>query len=366
MARKKSPQQQILDDLDDWLESRREHVLELVGGDRSIHSFHGVIGGKNNTYADAVNMEFRNPDEFLAVWKEGLHTSVVERDRRDKQQYGRALKQSAAHRLVGWLKIPAVREYVETFLTRNFFREYVPRVRKKPASSLWEIWFGENDHEYGLLIAPRWDATDGWHNDVSEIRRAKFRYWTIGHLLTSGLVVSDNPTPHKFDSLDRFLDFYRDVLVRPTRSVHGRTLAKKYAEYLKAHANPQDVPLLIPEFRHAGLARKHRYRLDFTLLSADHNFMIGVELSPWSTHGRTRSKAKAKAEQERKEKWQHEMQKRNDYFSTFGITTLTFLDDDLADVARVLKRLDRYLAPRAVTYRTSQEMDRVMQAYSAQ
>lgn len=58
-----------------------------------------------------------------------------------------------------------------------------------------------------------------------------------------------------------------------------------YCDFVRNAKKPEDVPLLIPEFRYGGQAAKHEYRLDFCVIDADSMDKIGFELSPWSTHG---------------------------------------------------------------------------------
>lgn len=58
----------------------------------------------------------------------------------------------------------------------------------KPLPSQAAFWIGEKNADYGLLITPRFRDGD-WENDKSEIRKLKSDYFTVGHVLESGLVV---------------------------------------------------------------------------------------------------------------------------------------------------------------------------------
>ncbi len=125
-----------------------------------------------------------------------------------------------------------------------------------------------------------------------------------------------------------------------------------YEEFVREQDKLNRIPFLIPEFRFQGSTGFHKYRLDFTILSASRNLKLGIELSPWSTHGRVRSKKKLKAaggeaviEKERIKKWEAESNKRNDYFEKFGITTITFTDSNLRDIKACFKQVEKFLLP---------------------
>jgi hypothetical protein len=45
-------------------------------------------------------------------------------------------------------------------------------------------------------------------------------------------------------------------------------------------------------------------------------------------------------------KWGKEMDKRNRYFQEFGITTVTFTDDDLTDLDACFTQIETYLSER--------------------
>jgi len=111
-------------------------------------------------------------------------------------------------------------------------------------------------------------------------------YWTIGHILATGLVVDGDPVPMSFANVDEYLNFFQKVLVRPSGSVYERQIAKLYAEYVKVQDKPEEVPLLFPELRYNGKAKKHKYRLDFCIINPVTLNKVGTELSPWSTHGK--------------------------------------------------------------------------------
>lgn len=122
-----------------------------------------------------------------------------------------------------------------------------------------------------------------------------------------------------------------------------------YIEYLNNSENPLSEPFLIPEFRYDGLKQQHKYRLDFTILNCYTGERIGFELSPQSTHmavSGIRAKTQLEMNKDLALKWKREMQKRNEYFQQFGITIITFTDDDLKDMHNCFKAMQYYLTKR--------------------
>lgn len=77
--------------------------------------------------------------------------------------------------------------------------------------------------------------------------------------------------------------------------------------------------------------------------------MIGFEFSPNSTHmavSKIKDKKLVEVNVELRNKWNNEMNKRNKYFSNFGITTLTFTDNDLTSVEKCFSNMKKYLSNR--------------------
>src|SRR5208283_4406221 len=106
-------------------------------------------------------------------------------------------------------------------------------------------------------------------------------------------------------------------------------IADQYANYLEDSDDHAQEPFLIPELRYAGLEKKHKHRLDFSILNAHTMQFVGFELSPYSTHGEItgiKKKPQIAINKELAETWAREMGKRNDYFENFGISTVTFTD----------------------------------------
>ncbi|GHB56234.1 topoisomerase II [Persicitalea jodogahamensis] len=303
------------------------------GKECSIHSLHGTIGSKNNTYVDSVHTQFSDPNDFKAKWIKGFIEYVGEK------------RYTPLRNL---LKDSTFRKYTLTFLERNFYRNLLERTRSKPNENLWSIWFGSGKFFWGLIIAPVLKF-DGWTNDISEIRRANFMYWTIGHVIATGLIDPENNELYTFSTLLDLLNFYKRILKRISNSLYEKQIFDLYVEYLKNAEDPFSEPFLIPELRYAGLEVEHEYRLDFTILNSHTMEMIGFEFSPHSTHmavSKIKNKKQIEVNAELSKKWDKEMSKRNKYFSNYGIITLTFTDTNLINIENCFSIMKKYLSSR--------------------
>ena len=121
-------------------------------------------------------------------------------------------------------------------------------------------------------------------NDVSEVRRKKFDYWTIGHVMETGFVDPENDEIVKFSTLTEFCQFYKSILKRVSNSLYEKQFFDSYTNYLLESEDYLLEPFMIPELRYLGLEKKHLYRLDFTILNPHTMDFVGIELSPTSTH----------------------------------------------------------------------------------
>jgi hypothetical protein len=320
---------------------RPEAILvasDVKGRKVSLQSFHAVIGGKNNVYVDSVRTQFKDSQDFIAQWTHGLIALVK----------GKNIRSTAAHDVARIVQDTVGREYVFKFLTRNFYRQYNARTRHKPADHLWAIWFGGRNHDYGLLIAPSRRQGE-WANDKSEMRRAPYVYWTVGHVLQTGLASPDEEQPLRFSTVDELLKFYRFFLKKVSNSQYEKGIADRYMAYLLASTDVFSEPFLVPEFRYAGLAGKHEHRLDYTVFNGHTTTLTGFELSPYSTHGaikNAKDKTQKAINEEGAANWGKEMKKRNDYFNSYQIPVVTFTDSSLTDLDECFQLMRTHLAAR--------------------
>ena len=334
------------------LKEMRPEAMERFGHiqpDASLHSFHAYIGSNNNRFVDSVRMQFQSPEDFIARWLNGLKDEVIEdlpRIRR-RRQFGD--RKQTTEVLPELLQDEFLKEYVYLFLERNFYRNFNERVRAKPDEPLWQLWFGGGNLVWGLLIAP--DLRFGeWTNDKSQMRREPHAYWTIAHVINSGLIAPESENPVEFDSVEGFLTFYETVLARVSNSEYEKYISNAYIEYVRSSKNPESIPLLIPELRFAGKEKHHKYRLDFCILNSYSMKMVGFEISPASSHMSIKgitSKTQVKLNEELSHKWDKESEKRNAYFKEYGITTVTFTDAHLNNVEDCFSTIVDVLEERA-------------------
>jgi hypothetical protein len=228
-------------------------------------------------------MQFQSPEDFIARWLDGLKQRIITDlpNIHKRRRFGN--EKQTTEILPEMLRDEFLKEYIYLFLERNFYRNFKERIRAKPDELLWQLWFGSGNLIWGLLISP--DLRFGeWTNDKSQMRREPYAYWTIAHVLSSGLIAPESNQPIKFDSLDSFLIFYETVLSRTSNSEYEKRLSRSYLNYVKFSRNPESIPILIPELRFAGKEKMHKYRLDFCVLNSYTMRMVGFEISPASSH----------------------------------------------------------------------------------
>lgn len=349
------------------LPSVQEKVEKITREDFSLHSFHAQMGSKNNLYIDSIRTRFIDHDDFIAQWLCGLMKSVKRQI--EEGSFGKGRYKGADYYLIQYLKDLSIRDYIFTFLARNFYRNFKERVRNKPNENLWSIWFGSGNLVWGLVIEPV--LRDGcWTNDKSEMRRANYNYWTIGHILSTGFIDPNSDSPVRFSKPKEFLTFFKSVIARNSNSQYEREIADRYIDYLRKSDNLIQEPFLIPEFRYLGKEVKHIYRLDYTVLNPYTMIMTGFEISPASTHvfvKQAKDKTQKHLNLELSQQWTKEMDKRNNYFSKYGISTITFTDTDLKNVDQCFCAIEAVLrertdAPTAL-YSAISEMELFMDKY---
>jgi hypothetical protein len=231
-------------------------------------------------------------------------------------------------------KYPNFRRYTWLFLERSYLRHFDELSKNRPSLGESELWIGQKNANYGLLVTPRF-ARGRWENDKSEIRALKVPYFTIGHVIQTGLVIPDKDKRVTFKDLEQYLAFFQETLVRNSGSQYEYDLAGLYCDYVRGCAKPLEVPLLIPEFRYDGLAVKHVYRLDFLVINPYTFDKTGFELSPWSTHGylcKTRELTQAQINAMASDNFAREMKKHRLFFKKHEVMCLIFTDDDLQDI----------------------------------
>lgn len=316
-------------------------VLKLTGCAKESE-INAKIGSRYDRFVGVRRESIGSPDEFASAYLDALRDVVLSTPIQSRSD-------NRCCDLATWYQDSKVfREYIDLFLERSFLKSHREYSRVKPATTEDHLWIGQNDAEFGLFVVPRFsDSKHEWENDQSEIRKFKPKYFTIGHVLESGLVVPGMSRRRKFETSENYLDFFLDF-VRQSGSVHQDAVAYKYVEYVTAASRPDKVPLLIPELRYRGRDRKHKYRLDFCVIDPYSMQKVGFELSPWSSHGRltgTGKKTVRVINEEAKANFEKEIAKCEAYFRRYGIHVRIFSDSDLADSQSVFDQIATYLTP---------------------
>lgn len=343
----RTPEEQVAFELDKELTKQMKVMLpdvlhrahDLLGDAiRDVNSLHGKIGGKNNEYANVADEHFQDYKMFQRYWLSGMI---------------KAFEASGSHCAV-WdimrlYKDELCKKYILLFQERNFYRHYNERIRKKPDSQLWSVWFG-GALNYGLLIAPARTPKGDWRIDHSEIRRVRYHYWTIEHIFSAGgFLNSANDKFYPISNLDELDTFYTNVMGLLANSTYERPIYEKYMEYLRNSEDYLREPFLIPEFHYEGNSKKCKYRLDFTVLNPYTFEFTGFEFSPSSTHmhvEKSKDKTQKQLNEELANQWQKECNKRNEYFQKYNISCVTFADNDLQDIDGCFNTIAGYLKKR--------------------
>ena len=319
-------------------------------GINSESSLNAKIGGKSPDFIDLPNEVIYSPDHYLSKWLEGFRNKLShDETKHNHNNYDKLYSQIKSSE--------AFQEYLPIFLKRMYLRSYDELSKNRPHIDQSEIWIGENNADYGLLISPRFNKkTNSWENDKSEIRHFKPRYWSIGHILTTGLVIPDKETIHKFKDVDEYLFFFEEVIVRKTSSKYQKEIAALYVKYVKASNEPEKLGLLIPELRYNGKDKQHKYRLDFCAINAESNDKVGFEISPASTHtkiSKTKKKSQKEINEEASDNFEKEMKKQKDYFRKHNIFALIYTGSELENIDSIFEDIKRYLLPETMSKKLS-------------
>lgn len=331
-----------INELTAQLREIQDEVLKVTGFE-NIFSLHGKIGGKFDQFIDIKNEIIDSPEHFISLWLEGYNNDLLKR--------GEYVEQSSLYETYRLLQKHTIfKDYLFIFLKRVYLRNYDALSKKRPLIEDSEIYIGQNNAIYGILITPRFNGS--WENDKSEIRHFKKPYWSIGHILETGFVIPGKNDKITFKDVPDYLNFFVNVIVRNSGSKYEMEIAELYREFVLNHERPENIPLLIPEFRYEGIDVNHKYRLDFTIIEPNNLNKIGFELSPWSTHGLLtgiKGMTQAKINEKAKANFEKEMAKHKSYFKKYGIFSLVYTDEDLKDTKDIFNDMKNYLEPKTST-----------------
>lgn len=332
----KTARNRIIKELSEQLKKMLPSVLKATEANDEL-SLHAYFATRKAKYIDLKNEVIPSAEHYISLFIRGLKEDLTSGEKTAYTRFYENLKKSKISK-----------KYLAIFLERTFLREYDNISKVRPDEESSEIWIGQNNADYGLLVTPRF-RNNLWENDKSEIRRFKPRYWSIGHILETGLVIPDKNKFQTFKSVGDYLDFFENVLVRQTGSCYQIEVAELYSAYVRKADNPEDILLLIPELRFQK-EKAHKYRLDFCIIDVESNNKIGFELSPSSSHAKITGIKKEKKTQQQinaevAKIFDAEMKKHKDYFRRKGIFTLIYTDSDLSNINNIFLDIEKYLLP---------------------
>jgi|SRR5579859_110851 len=291
-------------------------------GTRDEQSLNAILGSKNDELFDLKNDVIHSQDQFVNRWLAGLKKAALAEEGGSIFWIWKSLK-----------KHKNFRKYTQLFLERSYLKHFDELSKNRPLVEAAELWIGQQNANYGLLVSPRF-RNGQWENDKSEIRAFNQPYWSIGHVMDTGLVIPGKDKIFTFSDIEQYLLFFQDTLVRNSGSEYEYEIAGYYCDYVRDSPNPERIPLLIPEFRYAGLAKKHIYRLDFLVINPYTLDKTGFELSPWSTHGylhKIRGLTQGQINAMAADNFAKEMKKHRAFFKEHDVFCLIFPDDELKD-----------------------------------
>jgi len=313
-------------------------VLEETGA-RNEHSLHAYFATRKAQYIDLKHEVIPSAEHYLSLFLKGLKNDLLDEGDTNYGFFYQSLFNSEI-----------AKKYLAIFFQRTFLREYENLSKKRPHANTAAIWMGQNNADFGLFVTPRF-RRGAWGNDNSEIRRVDYRYWSIGHVVQTGLVIPHKNEKMEFNSVDEYLKFFENVLVRHSASPHQKAIAELYSEYVRSSDDPENILLLLPELRFEGTDKKHKYRLDFCVIDVESDNRIGFEISPWSTHGKltgTKGKKQKEINEEAAANFDKEMKKHKDYFRKFGIFSLIYTDCDLENIEEIFEEIQKYIEPQNI------------------
>lgn len=300
-------------------------------------SLNAFIGSKTDEYLKLHDDVIKSHTEYVSRWLSGLKKAAT-----TSKISGVDQRHVRVYSLVTG-NYPNFKKYLSNLLQSSFLKHYDEHYKTKPKLDESAYWFGNNDDEFGLLVTPRF-VSGQWENDKSEIRHFKHPYWTLSHVMETGLCYMGENKLRTFTKLEDYLQFFRD-LVRRTKSQYQLEIADRYIDYVSNHERPLSIPILIPELRYDPFKNKHEHRLDFLIINPWSMEKSGFEFSPWSSHGELKVAKRTLAEynKDAQESFEKEMRKHKKYWRRYGVSYIVYTDGDLADISAIWNEMRSHL-----------------------
>ena len=217
-------------ELDKLLKERRDSILAIASSvlrsDISIHVFHGIIGSKNNLFANVATHQYTSVEAFQAIWAEKMLQYYE-----PYRKYWH--KEEELPRILRLYNNEIIRNYILLFQERNFYRWYNERIRRKPHEPLTALWFGDK-LVFGLYVALVFESDGTYRFKVRQVRKVTYEYWTIGNVLgVGGFINAENDKLFVIKSVDDLLNFYEHIVYSSSSSPYEKAIYTRYVDYLK-------------------------------------------------------------------------------------------------------------------------------------
>lgn len=183
------------------------------------------------------------------------------------------------------------------------------------------VYMHDNMHIMALFKKPIFVYNQGFCWTNGSFDKTSTDFWTIKHLQTTGIVMSNG----QLNLFNDYRDFY-DLIINLSKSELEKRFIRLYCAYLQKL--PLDkllsTPMLIPEFRFKNQFIEHQFRLDFLIINLRTKQTLGIEISPESTHA---------TPNHYREQREHDLIKSNKFLMQYGIPLYTIPCSSLNDIS---------------------------------
>ena len=145
-----------IDKLTDQIGDLLDEVLDLTGFEKE-QSLNATYGGKYAEYIDIRNEVIDSPEQFIALYFQGFLRTLEGLGiyaRTGNRYYDAYLHVKKHKKVQQWLKL---------FLARTYLRNYEALSKKRPHVEEAEVWIGQRNASYGVLVTPRF-KNGMWEN----------------------------------------------------------------------------------------------------------------------------------------------------------------------------------------------------------
>jgi hypothetical protein len=193
----------------------------------------GKISGKHASYVNVHNEKFRSLVDFLSRWFLGFYRRMLDTYAKGPQN----------DTFEYFLEFRELQTYMVAHLCTYYLNYKQSLEKEKPIYAKSIVSFRNRDVNYELLITPRF-GEGKWENDKSEIRLFKPQYWSIGHILKTGLCYSGKQYRIPKRSIRTLIELLWQFEDIKNPLPEERRILEIYVTTLNNAKNPSDIPIL--------------------------------------------------------------------------------------------------------------------------